>query len=223
MGGQKQICFLSPVKLQFVHGRQNFRITEDTHIKLSLRSSGRGSCYLMLWEEMAGAAECRQSGKLSLKEWSVQFSCSVVSDSLWPHGLQHARLPCASPSHSNSCPLSRWSHPAISPSVVLFSSHLQSFPSSGSFPMSQFFASDGQSIWASALGSVLPMNIQDWFPLGLTGLISLQSEGFSRVFSSTMIRKASVLRLSAFFMVQLSYLYMTSGNTTLGQLSMQCV
>ena len=103
---------------------------------------------------------------------SAQFSYSVVSDSLWPHGLQHARPPCPSPTprvNSNSRPLSRWCHPAISSSVVPFSSRLQSFPASESFPRSQFFASDGHRIRVSASASVLPMNIQDWFPLGLTG------------------------------------------------------
>ena len=97
---------------------------------------------------------------------SVQFSCSVVSNSLQPHGLQHARLPCPSPTSrafSNSCPLSQWSHPTISSSVIRFSSRLQSFPEAGSFPMSQFFTSDGQSIGVSALASVLPMNIQENF------------------------------------------------------------
>ena len=120
------------------------------------------------------------------------FSCSVVSDSLWPHGLQHARLPCSSPSPracSNSCPSSRWCHPTISSSVIPFSSCLQSFPASGSFPMSQLFASGGQSIRASASASVFSVNIQDWFPLGLTGLISLQSKGLSSVFSNTAIQK----------------------------------
>ena len=108
------------------------------------------------------------------KKWhvasSVQFSSSVMSDSLWPHGLQHARLPCASPiprACSNSCPSSQWCHPRILHSVVPFSSCLQSFPASGSFQMSQFFASCGQSTGASASASVFPMNIQDWFPLGL--------------------------------------------------------
>ena len=103
---------------------------------------------------------------------SVQFSHSVVSDSLQPHGLQHARLPCPSPTptaYSNSCPSSRWYHPTISSSVVPISSRLQSFPASGSFPMSQFFTSGGPSIGVSASTSVLPMNIQDWFPLGWTG------------------------------------------------------
>ena len=120
------------------------------------------------------------------------FSCSVASDSLWPHGLQHTRLPCLSPSpgvSSNSCPLSRWCYPTISSSVVPFFSCLQSFPASGCFPMSQLFTSGGQSIRASASASVLLMNIQGWFPLGLTGLISLLSKGLLRVFSSTTIQK----------------------------------
>ena len=109
-----------------------------------------------------------------------QFSCAVMSDSLRPHRLQHVRLPCPSLPPgvcSNSCLLSWWCHPTISSSVVPFSSCLQSFPASGSFPMSPFFTSDGQSIGASASALVLPMNIQDWFSLGLTGLISLQSKG----------------------------------------------
>ena len=110
---------------------------------------------------------------------SVQFSRLVVSDSLRPHGLQHARLPCPSPTPracSNSCLLSRWCHPTISSSVIPFSSCLQSFPVSGSFPVSQFFASGGQSIGIPASASVLPMTIQDWFPLGWTSWISLQSK-----------------------------------------------
>ena len=123
---------------------------------------------------------------------SVQFSLSVVSDSLQPHGLQHSRLPCPSPiprAYSNSCPSSRWCHPTISSSVIPFSSCLQSFPTSGSFTMSQFFASDDQSIGTSASASVLPMNIQDLFPLGWTGWISLQSKGLLRVFSNTTVQK----------------------------------
>ena len=119
-------------------------------------------------------------------ESSVQFSRSVVSISLRPHGWQHARPPYLSPTpgvYSNSCPLSRWCHPTISSSVIPFPSYLQSFPAPGSFPMSQLFWSSNSSIGASE--SVLPMNIQGWFPLGLTGLISLQSTGLSRVFSST--------------------------------------
>ena len=113
---------------------------------------------------------------------SVQFSCSVVSNSLWPHRLQHACLPCPSPTpgaYSNSCSSNRWCHPTISYSVVPFSSWLQSYPAIGSILMSQFFASGAQSIGVSASASDLPMNIQDWFPLGLTGWITLQSKGFS--------------------------------------------
>ena len=145
---------------------------------------------------------------------SVQFSRSVVSDSLWPHESQHARPPCPSPTlrvHTNSHSSSQWCHPAISSSVVPFSSCLQSFPVSGSFPMSQLFQSGGQSIGASASESVPPMNIQDWFPVGLTGLISLQPKGLSRVFSNTTVQKASILQHSDFFMVQFSLPYMTAG------------
>ena len=128
---------------------------------------------------------------VSLAIWNILlFSCSVVSSSLGPHGLQLARTPCPSPTprvYSNSCPLSRWCHPTISSSVIPFPSCLQSFPASRSFPMSQFFASGGQSI--RALASDLPMNIQDWFPLGWTGWISLQSKRLSRVFSKTTVQK----------------------------------
>ena len=123
---------------------------------------------------------------------SVQFSCSVVSDSLWPHKPQHARPPCPSPTpgvYPNSCPLSQWCHPAISSSVVPFSSCLQSFPTSGSFPMSQLFTLGGQNIGVSASTSVLPMNSQNSFPLGCTGWISLQSKGLSRVFSNIKVQK----------------------------------
>ena len=132
---------------------------------------------------------------------SVQFSHSVVSDSMRPHGLQHTRPSCLSPIprvYPNSCPLRQWCHPTISSSVSPFSSHLQSFPESGSFQMSQPFASGGQSIGVSASASVLPINIQDWFPLGLTGLISLQSEGLSSLFQHH-CSKASILQRSAFF------------------------
>ena len=129
---------------------------------------------------------------------SVQFSCSVVSDSLWPPGLQHARPPCPSPTpriYSNSCPLSWWCHPTISSSVIPFSSHLQSFPASGSFQMSQLFESGGQSIEVSASTSVLTMNIQDWYETGLgwSGCISLQSKGLSKVFSNTIVQKQQFL------------------------------
>ena len=137
-----------------------------------------------------------------------------MSDSLPLHGLRNDRLPCPSPSPrvcSNSCPLSQWCHPTISSSVTSFSSCLQSFPASGSFPMSQFFASGGQSIGVSASVSVLPMNIQDWLPSGLTGLI-LQSKGLSRVFSNATLQKHQ------FFCAQLSlwsnsHLNMTTGKT----------
>ena len=129
---------------------------------------------------------------VTLYSISVQFSSPVVSDSLRPHGLQHTRLPCPSPTPgacSNSCPLSWWCHPTISSSVIPFSSCLQSFPASGSFPTSQLFASGGWNIGATASASVLPMDIQDWFPLGWTGVISLRSKGLSRVFSSTTVPK----------------------------------
>ena len=127
-----------------------------------------------------------------LKFSSAQFSLSVISNSLWPHGLQHTRLPCLSPSpgaYSNSCPLSQWCHPTISSSIVPFFSYLRSFPASGSLPMSQLFTSSGQSTGTSASASVLPMNTQGWFPLGLTGWITLQSKGLSRVFSNTTVQK----------------------------------
>ena len=124
---------------------------------------------------------------------SVQFSCSVVSDSLRPHESQHTRPPCPSPTprvYSDSCPSSRWCHPAISSSVVPFSSCPQSLSASGSFPMSQLFARGGQSIGVSASASVLPMNTQDWSPLGWTGWISLQSKGLSTVFSRLTVSKS---------------------------------
>ena len=132
---------------------------------------------------------------------SVQFSRSVMSDSLRPQELQHTRAPCQLPApraHPNSCPLSQWCHPTISSSVVPFSSCSQSFLASGSFPMSQLFSSGGQSIGVSASASVFPVNTQDWSPLGWTGWISLQSKGLSRVFSNTTVQKHQ------FFCTQLS-------------------
>ena len=123
---------------------------------------------------------------------SVQFSCSVVSNSLWPHEPQLAWPPCPSPTpgvHPNSCPLCRWCHSTISSSVVPFSSWPQSFPASGPFQMSQFFTSGGQSIGVSASASVPPINTHDWSPLGWTGWISLQSRRLSRVFSNTTVQK----------------------------------
>ena len=133
---------------------------------------------------------------------SVQFSCSVVSDSLWSHGQQHTRPPCPSPTpgvYSNSCPLSWWYHPTISSSVVPFSSCLQSFPASRTFQMSQLFASDGQSIGASVSASVLPMNTQDWFPLDWFDLLAVQ--GALKSLLQHHSSKASILWRSAFFIV----------------------
>ena len=140
----------------------------------------------------------------------VQFSCSVVSDSLRPHESQHARLPCPSPTpgvHSNSCPSRRWCHPAISSSVVPFSSCPQSLPASESFPMSQLFPWGGQRTRVSALASFLPKNTQDWPPLQWTGWISLRSKGLSRVFSNTILQKHQ------FFSTQLSSQSNTHINT----------
>ena len=146
--------------------------------------------------------ECRCCFCLAEVVSSVQFSHSVMFESLQPHGLQHASPPCPSPTprvYSNSCPSTWWCYPTISSSVVLFSSHLQSFPASGSFQTSQFFASGGHSIGVSASASVLPMNTQDWSPLGWTGWISLPSKGFSRVFNTT-------VQKHQFFSAQLSSL-----------------
>ena len=147
---------------------------------------------------------------------SVQFSCSVTSDFLWPHGLQHTRSPCPSPTpraHANSCPCSRLCHPTISSSVVPFSYPLQSFLASGSFSMSQFSVSLGQNIGASALASGPPVNIQDWFPLGLAGWISLQSKRLKSLLQHRS-SKASILLHSASFMVQLSHTYITTEKRT---------
>ena len=144
------------------------------------------------------------------QDHSDQFSLSVMSDSLQPHGQQHVRLPCPSPTPracSHSCPSSWWYHPIISSSVVPFSSCLQSFPVSGFFQMSQFFASGGQSIGASASASVLPMNIHDWSLLGWTGWISLQSKGFSSVLLQHHSSKASILQRSAFFSPTLTFIH----------------
>ena len=141
------------------------------------------------------------SGRAQCLTYKVVQFCSVVSDSLWPRGLKHTRPSCPSPTprvYSNSCLLSRWCHPTLSSSVIPFSSCPQSFPASGSFQMSQLFASGGQSIGVSASTSVLPMNIQDWSPLGCTGWIFLQSKGLSRVFSNTTVQKHQ------FFSAQLS-------------------
>ena len=173
-------------------------------------------------------------GKSGEDLYSVQFSCSVMSDSLRRHESQHSRLPCPSPSPGvcpNPCPSSQWCHPTISNSVIPFSYCPQSFPASGSFPMSQLFGSGGQGIGVSASLSVLPMNTQDWSPLGWTGWISLQSRGLSTVFSDTIVQKHQFFGASkrsnrqrinlkniqatpsAFFIVQLSHPYMTTGKT----------
>ena len=152
----------------------------------------------------------------SIPRYSVQFSSVQSLSRVWlfaTHGLQHARLLCPSPTprvYSNSCPLSQWCHPTIPSSVVPFSSHLQSFPASGSFPMSQLFASGSQSIGVSASASVLPMNIQDWFPLGLTGWISLQSKGLSRDFSNTTVQKLKIFMLSNFYFLCRIFIYLSA-------------
>ena len=145
---------------------------------------------------------------------TLQFSCSFVSDSLWPHEPQHTRPPCPSPTprvHPNPCPSSQWCHPTISSSVVPFSSCPQSFPASGSFPMSQLFSWGDRSTGVSASASVLPVNIQDWSSLGWTGWISLQSNLKSLLQHHG--SKVSILRCSAFFIVQLSHPCITTGKT----------
>ena len=160
------------------------------------------TCWAIREATITLTTDKRYHSKNGVLFFLVQFSHSVVCDSLWPHGLQHARPPCPSPTprvYSNSCPLSPWCHPTISSSVIPFSSRLQSFPASGSFPMSQFFPSGGQRIGVSASASVLPMNSQDWSPLGWTGWTSLQSKGLSRVFSNSTVQKHQ------FFGTQLSW------------------
>ena len=160
--------------------------TSNTEISpCSLKDNSRGKTihFKVSWK-------LTSSVKLSLMHLLLLFSCSAVCNFLRPHWLQHTRPSCPSPTPgagSNSCPLSWWCHPTISSSVVPFSC-LQSFPAAGSFPGSQLFASSGQSIGASPSASVLPMNIQGWFPLGLTGLISLLSRELSRVFSSNTVQ-----------------------------------
>ena len=144
------------------------------------------------WESQFLGRLIKSSGSQRRRKGSGALRDSVLSDCLWPYVLQHARPPCPSPApgvYSNSSPLSWWCHPTISSSVIPFSCCLQSFPASGSFPMSQFFALGGQSIRVSASTSVLPMNTQDWSPLGWTGWISLQSKGLSSVFSNSTVKK----------------------------------
>ena len=155
---------------------------------------------------------------------SVQFSCSVVSNSLQPHGLQHARPPCPSPTpgvYSNSCILSQWCHPTISSSVVPFSSCPQSFPASGSFQTSQFFALGGRSAGVPASASVVPMNMQDWFPLGWTGWISLQSKGLSGVFSNTAVQKHQFFSISFLYSPTLTSIHGYWKNHKLDRLCQQ--
>ena len=159
----------------------------------------------------------REVTVLSEEHWcaSVQFNHSVVSNSLQPHESQHARPPCPSPTprvYSDSCPSSWWCHPAISSSVFLFSFCPQTLPGSVSFPMSQLFTWGGQSIGVSASASVLPMNTQDWSPLGCTGWISLQSKGLTRAFSNTTVQKHQFSRAQLSSQSN-SHLYMTTGKT----------
>ena len=173
-------CLISPFIHVFFFFKKEFIVVELLYIAVLVSSV----------EQSESAISVHQFS-------SVTQSCRT----LWPHGLQHARLPCPSPTPgagSNSCPLSQWCHPTILSSVIPFSSCLQSFPKSGSFPRSQFFASGNQSIGVSVSASVPPMNIQDWFPLRWTGWISLLSKGLSRVFSNTTVEKHQ------FFSTQLS-------------------
>ena len=153
------------------------------------------------WKYFVFSKFLSNSGHTWVANHTVQFGHLVMSDSLWPHGLKHARPPCPSPTpgvYSDSCSLSQWCHPTISSSVGPFSSCPQSFPASGCFPKSQFFTSGGQSIGVSASTSVFPMNTQDWSSLGWTSWSSLQSKGLSRVFSNTTVQKHQ------FFSAQLS-------------------
>ena len=175
----------------------------------SRRAEGKGAWYFRYAH--GNAKWIAGSARVS----SVQFSRSVVYDSLRPHDLSHTRPSCTSPTpgvHSNSCPLSQWCHPAISSSVISFSSCPQSLPASKSLPMSQLFTWGGQSTEVSALASFLPMNTQDWSPLGWTSWISLQSKGLSRVFSNTTVQSINSSALS-FLHSPLSHPYMTTGKT----------
>ena len=154
---------------------------------------------------------------------SVAHSCPILCD---PHGLQHTRLSCPSPSPgacSNACPLGQWGHPTISYFAIPFSFCLQTFPPSGSFPVSQLFKSGGQSIAASAYASVLLMDIQGWFPLGLTGLTALLFKGLSRVVLEHHSLKASIFQCGACFTVQVSQPYMTTGKKTIALTLRICV
>ena len=196
----------NPNYLRKCFGTQNLKsyITHRTSLKLLMyifNDNKNNSRERKVWES-------RNNNELTFYVGSVQFSHSVVSDSLRPHESQHARPPCPSPTpgvHPNPCPLSQWCYPTISSSVIPFSSCSQSFPASGSFQMSQLFASGGQSIGVSASTSVLPMNSQDWSPLGWTGWISLQSKGLSRVFSNTTVRSKNTEFSSFFFFMRYTW------------------
>ena len=179
-----------------------FTLQQSKGTNYSYKKQYGGSHKLNVEQQQQKSQTQKNMHCLMLLISSVQFSHSVASDSLRPHEPQQTRPPCPSPTpgvYPNSCPSSWWCHPAISSSVVTFSSCPQSFPASGSFPMSQLFVSGGQSIGVSASTSVLPMNTQDWSPLGWTGWISLQSKELSRVFSNTTVQKASMLWHSTFF------------------------
>ena len=178
-----------------------FHCIKDIWGQTSIMKTGQISFWKMQRKNFLSRRQSKYKNpksEIMFKNWGklavslVQFSCSVLSNSLWPHELQHTRPPCPSPTpeaHPNPCPSSWWCHPTISSSIVPFSSCPQSFPASGSFQMSQLFSSGGQSNGVSASTSVPPMNPQDWSPLGWTGSISLQSKGLSRVFSNTTVQK----------------------------------
>ena len=172
-----------------------YSISQNTKFKVTACADSPPMSALLVPFSAQISRHCHHSRGIIFKylhKISVQCSCSVVSNSLWPNELQHARPPCPSPTpgvHPNPCPLCWWCHPTISSSVIPFSSCPQSFPASGSFQMSQLSASCGQRIGVSASTSVPPMNTQDWSPLGWTGWISLQSKGLSRVFSNTTVQK----------------------------------
>ena len=174
-------------------------------ISSNSKSTELGNSLVVQWLRLCASTGV---GPGSIPGWGTKnpqamlFSHSVMSNSLRPHGLQHALLPCPSPSpraRLNSCPLRHWYYPIISPPAVPFSSCLQSFPASGSFLTCQLFASGGQNIGASASASVIPMNIQGWFPLGLTDLVSLQSKGLARIFSNTAVQKHQFLSVSLLY------------------------
>ena len=205
MYDQKQVVL--PLSLGFtntyrsVHSSNKHLLNAKHRLGLGCSWHIQGDQDSQIWGATPGKSYQIFVGKRKTQINSVPFSRSVTSDSLLPHELQHVRPPCPSPTpgvHSNSCASSQWCHPAISSSVVPFSSCPQSLPASESFPMSQLFARGGQSIGVSALASFLPKNTQDWSPLEWTGWIFLQSKGLSRVFSNTTVQKHQ------FFSAQLS-------------------